>query len=387
MRLRSTTLVLWTLVALAIGIAGCEKEVEVAGYRYPVLPEQVYRYDSLPLSISFDPFGGHVMDNDVITLGRVLFYETRLSINNRISCGSCHLQQLAFSDRSAKSTGFTNKSTGRNTPPIVNVGLQAAFFWDLRQPVLADMVLNPIADHIEMGLDNNEYMLAKIAGQSYYPPLFEKAYGDAGVTRERIATALEMFMRAIVSINTEFDIGRNTGFVNLNAEQEFGRQLFFHKFPCSTCHGGSELSGLSIAANIGLEMDYPDNGVKGFLPTGEPLDGWFKIPTLRNIEFTGPYMHDGRFATLEEVVEFYNSGIQPHSQLSPLLREHDDGGFFSLGHALGSQSANDPFGRLPLRMHMTDEEKRALITFMKTMSDYNFIRDPRFSDPFVTVRN
>ncbi|MFN9801159.1 MAG: cytochrome-c peroxidase, partial [Bacteroidota bacterium] len=152
---------------------------------------------------------------------------------------------------------------------------------------------------------------------------------------------------------------------------------------CSACHGGSELSGLSEAANVGLDMDYEDDGVAGIHESGDPLDGWFKIPTLRNIEFTAPYMHDGRFATLEEVVEFYNSGMQPHPQLSTMLREHTDGGFFSLGTPLGSQSALDPLGRQPLRMHMTPEEKRALVTFMKTLSDHNFIRDPRFSDPFV----
>jgi cytochrome c peroxidase len=192
-----------------------------------------------------------------------------------------------------------------------------------------------------------------------------------------------MFMRTLVSVNTKFDIGRNNSFINFSEEEELGRELFFFKFPCSACHGGSELSGLSEASNIGLDMDYADNGAMGTHQSGVPLDGWFKVPSLRNIEFTAPYMHDGRFATLEEVVEFYNSGILPHPQLSEMLREHTDGGFFSLGTELGSQSVIDPLGRQPLRMHMTEAEKRALISFMKTMSDHDFIRDERFSDPFV----
>lgn len=368
---------------LTLLLAACVKQEVPAEARVPVLPESPYRYDTLPIDITFDPFGGHEIDNDVATLGRVLFYETQLSINNRVSCGSCHFQHLAFSDRTARSRGFLDRLTPRNTSPIVNVGLQEAFFWDLRQSELSDMVLDPIANHIEMGLEPRPYMLAKLKNLPYYAPLFAKAFGDSVITEDRVSDALEMFMRALVSVNTRFDIGRNTGFVHFTEEEELGRQLFFFKFPCSACHGGSELSGLSEAANVGLDMDYVDDGVAGIHESGDPLDGWFKIPSLRNIEFTAPYMHDGRFATLEEVVEFYNSGMQPHPQLSTMLREHTDGGLFSLGTPLGSQSALDPLGRQPLRMHMTPEEKRALVTFMKTLSDHNFIRDPRFSDPFV----
>jgi len=380
---RNTQFIL-SIILVVAAFSACQKNAEeVVGTRVPVLPEEVYPYDSLPLEIAFDPFGGHVIDNNVATLGRVLFYETRLSMNNRVSCGSCHLQQLAFSDRVAQSKGFQDKLTSRNTPPIVNIGLQATFFWDMRQPLLADMVLDPIANHIEMGLESRPYMLEKLRKLEYYAPLFEAAYGSTEITDERVASALEMFMRSIVSVNTPFDEGRNDGFVNFTQEQEFGRQLFFHKFPCSACHGGSELSGLSDASNVGLEMDYVDNGVLGTADSGEPLDGWFKVPSLRNIEFTAPYMHDGRFATLEQVIEFYNNGVQPHPQLSTMLREHTDGGFFSLGTELGSAAAIDPLGRQPLRMHMTEPEKRALITFMKTLSDDGFIRDPRFSDPFV----
>jgi cytochrome c peroxidase len=380
---RTQVIVILAATVVAMSVHSCQKETTPQGARVPVLPETVFRYDSIAIDIPFDPFGGHVINNEVATLGRVLFYETHLSVNNRVSCGSCHLQHLAFSDRTAKSKGFMDRLTPRNTPPIVNVGLQEAFFWDLRQPELSDMVLDPIANHIEMGLEPRDYMLEKLRDLSYYPELFAQAFGDEAITEERVSAALEMFMRTLVSVNTRFDIGRNNGFVNFTEEEELGRQLFFFKFPCSACHGGSELSGLSEASNIGLDMDYADNGAMGTHQSGAPLDGWFKVPSLRNIEFTAPYMHDGRFATLEEVVEFYNSGILPHPQLSEMLREHTDGGFFSLGTELGSQSVIDPLGRQPLRMHMTEAEKRALITFMRTMSDRDFIRDERFSDPFV----
>lgn len=386
MRTRSRV-ILSVATLLVLAVQGCFRDgAEVSGRRVPVLPEEVYRYDSLPVDIEFDPFGGHIMDNHVVTLGRVLFYETQLSRNNRVSCGSCHLQGFAFSDRVAKSFGFENGQTARNTPPIVNVGLQEAFFWDLRQPELSDMVLDPIAHPVEMGLSPRAYMIEKLGRLDYYPPLFEAAFGDPAITEDRVSAALEMFMRAIVSVNTKFDIGRNNGFADFTPEEEFGRQLFFFKFPCSACHGGSELSGLSVDANIGLDLHYNDPGAAGIeSETGEPKNGWFKIPSLRNVEFTAPYMHDGRFATLEEVVEFYNSGVKPHPQLSTMLREHTDGGFFDLGETLGSEFAVDPLGRQPLRMHMTESEKHALVTFMKTLSDHSFVRDERFSDPFVIV--
>ncbi|MEY3397526.1 MAG: hypothetical protein RL220_120, partial [Bacteroidota bacterium] len=165
-----------------------------------------------------------------------------------------------------------------------------------------------------------------------------------------------------------------------------GRMLFFFKFPCSGCHGGTELNGLANAENVGLDVYSQDPGVPGtHQQSGDPLNGWFKVPTLRNAEVSGHYMHDGRFQTLEEVVEFYNSGIQPHPQLSTMLRTHEDGGFFTLPEELAGPDDLDPLGRQPMRMHMTETEKKALVAFMKTLTDHDFLRDPRFSDPFVLV--
>jgi cytochrome c peroxidase len=374
-----------TILGLVLMFNSCSREVEfIEGSRQPVLPETVYKYDSLPTVIDFDPFGGVTIDNHKATLGRVLFYETQLSINNRKSCGSCHKQHKAFSDDEAMSIGFHNGSTGRNSPAIVNAGAQVGFFWDLRESALSEMVLKPIAHPVEMGLESQELMVQKLQRLPYYAALFTNAFGDEEITVERISDALDQFIRSVVSINSPFDFGRLNNFSNYTEQEELGRQLFFHKFPCSGCHGGSELNGLANAENVGLDMDYADNGVPGFVGiNNEPRDGWFKVPTLRNSEVSGPYMHDGRFNTLEEVVEFYNSGIQPHSQLSAMLRTHEDGGFFILTEEIAGPDDVSPFGRQPLRMHMTAVEKQALVAFMKTLTDQSFLVDERFSDPFV----
>jgi len=374
-----------TLFGIVLFFNACQKDIEfLEGNRVPILPEEVYKYDSLPNVPDFDPFGGVNIDNQKATLGRVLFYETQLSLNNRVSCGTCHKQHKAFSDIGASSPGFHNAQSGRNTPSIVNAGAQVGFFWDLRESSLSEMVLQPIANHFEMGIESQEYMVEKIEALSYYNLLFENAYGDDEVTVSRISESLDQFIRSVVSINTAFDIGRVTAFSNFNAEEELGRQLFFQKFPCSGCHGGSELNGLANAENIGLQMDYTDNGVPGFVGFNNTTrDGWFKVPTLRNCEVSGPFMHDGSIATLEEVIEFYNSGIKPHPQLSSMLRKHDDGGFFNLPEEISGPDDLDPHGRQPMRMHMTEVEKKALLAFLKTLTDHPFLVDQRYSDPFV----
>ncbi|MCC6601291.1 MAG: c-type cytochrome [Crocinitomicaceae bacterium] len=366
-------------------INSCHKDMSVPGARVPVLPAEVYKYDSVPGDIDFNPFGQLVINNDLATLGRVLFYETQLSMNNRISCGTCHKQRFAFSDNEAFSVGFENKLTGRNTPAFINTGIQSGFFWDLREATLGSMVLKPIANHIEMGLESQSYMVRKLEALPYYAELFTKAFGSPEITTDKISRALEQFVSSIISVQSKFDIGKSANFANFTEQEEEGRQLFFHDLPCSACHGGSNLSGLSIAENIGLELDYKDNGVVGDFSPTEALDGWFKVPTVRNIAVTGPYMHDGRFKTLEEVVEFYNSGILPHRQLSTMMRKHDNGGFFFFGEDLGNHQLELQNNCFPLRMHMTSDQKAALVAFLHTLTDNRLMTDPRFADPFTLV--
>ncbi|MFM2000228.1 MAG: hypothetical protein RL204_2175 [Bacteroidota bacterium] len=384
-----TKIVIAGVVISVAVMASCNKEEGLLGARIPVLPETTIPYDEIPGIVDFDPMEGFVIDNEKATLGRVLFYDTQLSLNNRISCATCHKQAFGFADNKAQSVGFENKLTPRNTPAILNAGLQEAFFHDLREEFLENMVLMPIGNHIEMGLDDQQYMVDKVESLNYYKPLFENAFGSDSVTVEKISDGLVHFIRSMVSINSKYDIGTMTGFSNFTEEELLGKDLYFAKFPCSGCHGGDNLNGGSSASeNVGLDPWYSDQGMPGIEPvSGNERNGWFKVPSLRNIAQTAPYMHDGRFQTLEEVVEFYNSGMSNHPQLSFMLRKNTNGGFFFFGEDPMDEELNAATGIIPLRMHMTMEEKKALVAFMRTFTDETFLTNERFSDPFRVVEN
>jgi len=357
--------------------------------RTPNLPDEVFKYDQIDAQgNAFVPNGNIIIDNELATLGRVLFYETQLSINNRVSCGSCHNQSMAFADRAAFSNGFENAKTLRNTPAIINPGSQSSYFWDMRESNLAAMVTQPISNHIEMGLDQPEYLVEKVKNLTYYKPLFEAAFGDAEVNITRIGDALSNFVGSMVSVSSKYDQGIQSNFANYTEQEALGKFLFTNTLPCSQCHGGDNFSGWgSFTQNIGLEMDYEDNGQPGTdWNTGRELDGWFKVPSLRNVALTAPYMHDGRFKTLEEVVDFYDHGIQAHDQLAFSLREGWGGGIFEVFDEAPDGTllppVTNPNGVAPLRMNLSQENKDALIAFLKTLSDEQLVADVKFSDPF-----
>ena len=394
--MKRITIAIAVIASFILLFDACQKEEVILTPRIPVLPAEAYNYDTPVRESFFNPYGDSTINNQMATLGRVLFYETQLSHNNRVSCASCHIQQHGFADNKAGSVGFGFGITGRNTQSIVNTGTQVGFFWDLREALLDHMVLQPIANHLEMGVADTLYMEEKVRRTDYYKPLFLAAFGSEEVTSNKIGRALAQFVKSLISVSTKYDAGymltdpfvdgnvNHTDFSNFTEEENFGKELFFLKFPCSTCHGGVNLDGsLTFPQNVGLEVDYKDNGMAGIEPeSGNPRDGWFKTPSLRNIALTGPYMHDGRFTTLEEVVEFYNSGVQPHPQLSQTLRKHSDGGLFDFGPNIPEEA--EPPGRRPLRMFMTSDEKAAIVAFMRTLTDYSLISDVRFSDPFIT---
>jgi len=392
--------VCYIVIIGVIFFAGCKPDDVSSLKRRLNLPAEAALYNVPADDTFFVPYGDSIIDNDVATLGRVLFYDTQLSHNNRVSCGTCHKQQHGFSDNVAFSNGFENGLTGRNTQSIVNTGTQRGFFWDLRESTLDHMVLQPIANHVEMGIPDTLYMEEKVRRTAYYKPLFEAAFGSEEVTSKKMGRALAQFVKSIISVSSKFDQGRMLvdpggvlgnganpiDFPNYTDMENLGKQLFFRKFACSQCHGGVNLDGsLSAPKNIGLDADYTDNGMKGFLFDGSVMDGFFKTPTLRNIELTGPYMHDGRFKRLDEVIEFYNSGIQAHPQLSEELRIREQGGLTPehLGPVIGFDFVPVDQGTIPQKMFMTGEEKAALVAFLKTLTDYKVLADEKFSDPFV----
>ena len=307
------------------------------------------------------------INNNIVTLGRVLFYDTKLSINNTIACGSCHLQSKAFSDVSAGSSGFQGIITTRNSMAISNPMLTKNLFWDSRTKSLQDMVLKPVQNHIEMGMENLEFLSSKLSKTVYYPSLFKNAFDTEGVTTERINRALMQFLASMVTHNSKFDQGAKTNFSNYTELEKLGKDLFLsERLSCGKCHTGVNFSladensfdnpynsdGSEGTANIGLNLVYKDNG-RG--------NGKFKIPSLRNIELTTPYMHDGRFKTLEEVVEHYDNGIQAHPNLDTNLKDSNG---------------------QPRKLNLTNLEKTALTEFLKTLTDNTYTTDPKYSNPF-----
>lgn len=295
--------------------------------------------------------------NEKATLGRVLFYDNKLSINNSVSCGSCHKQNLAFADGAKLSSGFANKKTLRNTLSIVNTMDRTALFWDSRAENASELSLMPVFDHREMGMEDDEMLVSKLENVDYYSPLFQNAFGSTEVTKERLTLAISTFLNTMFSKNSNFDKG------DFNSEELFGRELFNGKAKCVTCHtlganfsqgGGysNHFSPVRGTANIGLDKIYADKGVGG---------GSFRIPTLRNVSLTAPYMHDGRYNTLEEVIDHYNSGVQDNAEVDPIFRGSD--------------------GQIA-RLNLSTVEKNALIAFLGTLTDSEFISDPKYSNPF-----
>jgi len=379
-----------TIVALisAVIIVSCSKDSIKPLEERLVLPEETYDYtteeDSGPFLGGFDNTPeDNLITDDGATLGRVLFHDKRMSKSNLISCSSCHLPKFGFGDNKAKSNGFVHEKTKRNSMAIVDLKDKANFFWDGRENILEEQVLRPVSDHIEMGIEQNE-LAPRIESLPYYADLFEKAFGDTEVTTDRVSKALSQYLRSMVSSNSKFDEGVENQFDNFTSSELNGRSLFFEELHCGSCHNGKNLGGWG-ATNIGLEMEYEDGGYADVDGGLEEQKGVFSVPTLRNIELTAPYMHDGRFNTLEEVIDHYASGVQSHQSLDFRLR------FFEFGQWGTQNSSNDHFttntGNTaegdPLRFELSVSEKNDLINFMKTLTDTEFINDVRFSNPFV----
>ncbi|MEM6342738.1 MAG: cytochrome c peroxidase [Bacteroidota bacterium] len=356
----------------------------------PDLPASMYNYANITLpqhlnnqpiqNLDNTPAENPITDAGA-TLGRVLFYDREVSYNRSIACGSCHLQELAFTDSAQFSVGFESGLTGRNSMGLSNARFypNGAFFWDERAISLEHQVLLPIQDEVEMGmsLDTLELRLQSV---SYYPQLFEDAFGSPMVTRERISEALAQFVRSMVSYQSPYDVGRAMvppgpapdSFPNFSALENLGMQIFRDpaRGACGTCHA-TDMFVQVDARNNGLELVSVDSGL--YAVTGQLNDvGKFKAPSLRNIALGGPFMHDGRFQTLEEVVEHYNSGVQAHPNLAPQLRQGGPGG-----------PPNGP----PRLLNLSDTEKEALVAFMHTLTDTFFTTDVRWSDPFIFVNN
>ncbi|CAN5523549.1 cytochrome c peroxidase [soil metagenome] len=341
---RKHFIVLFILVA---SVAACNKDDLLApffnGFQKPAnFPEPVYHFTTNPVT------------KDGFELGRKLFYETMLSANNTISCGSCHIQTAAFTHHGhSLSHGILDRMGTRNSPPIMNLAWNTSFMWD---GGIADMDLQaiaPITNHVEMD-ETMANVLQKLRSSSTYPALFKKAYGSDEISTASFLKSLSQFMAMCVSSNSKYDsVKRNQG-VSFSKEEEKGYNLVKQK--CTPCHQEPLFTDYSFRNNGSSISGVNDMG--RYQVTQHDADKYtFKVPSLRNLSFTAPYMHDGRFFTLDAVLDHYTGQVQNTPNLDPL---------FQKGVKLG----------IPL----TTNERSSILVFLKTLDDRSFLFDKRFSE-------
>ncbi|MEO3407161.1 cytochrome c peroxidase [Mucilaginibacter sp. CAU 1740] len=308
-----------------------------------------------------------------VYLGRLLFYEKKLSATNTISCGSCHQQSKAFTDGRALSMGINNQLATRNSMSLANLLWARKFFWDGRANGLEEQATFPLTNPHEMGQAIG-VSVKKLSNTKLYPGLFKIVYGDSTITGERIVKAISQFERTLISANSRYD-QYLSGYYKPTADELKGMELF-NRGPdpekgirganCTHCHGGPK-TYLELFHNNGLDSVSKDEGMAEF--TGLITDrGRFKVPTLRNIALTAPYMHDGRFKTLDEVIDHYSEHIKQSVSLSAFLQNESN--------ITGGRS-----------LKLLPKEKKQLIAFLNMLTDDTFITDKRFADPHLTTKN
>lgn len=313
-----------------------------------------------------------------VALGRMLFYETRLSRNNTVSCATCHQQEKGFVDGRRFSQGVFGRTTPKKSMSLVNVLWERRMFWDGREVSLEAQALHPIRDPNEMDLSLPE-AVSRLSALPEYRRAFLAAFGTEEVSPDRIGKALAQFQRTLISADSKYDRYLQ-GRASLSPLEEEGMILFFtHPEPsinlrggnCGDCHlpitTGGARTGFRGFHNNGLD-DEANLQPGLFRVTGNPADrGRFKAPNLRNIMVRAPYMHDGRFATIEQVLDHYNEHVKLSSTLDVLILE----------------ASNEPvIPGAAVKLHLTAREKEAIIAFLHTLTDQNFLNNPDFSNPF-----
>ena len=357
-----TKLILGVMLSLLIGAYSCKKDEDNS---------KEVTLDSTPYNLDLKGFPAPEIaaDNPLtkqgVALGRLLFYEPMLSSDGSMSCASCHRQEDAFTDTAKFSTGVKKMFGGRQAMPVFNMAWNTnEFFWDGRAHLLRDQSLLPIQDELEMD-ETLENVVSKLSATQKYKDQFKRSFGTDEINEFKISLALEQFMNSIVSNDSKFD-KVEAGTETFTTSEQRGRDLFFLEYnpfdsansgaDCAHCHGGVNFEN-NRYMNNGLDATFADNG--RFKATNLDKDkGKFKVPSLRNIEKTFPYMHDGRFKTLEEVVEHYDSGIENSATIDPTVQNTMQTG-----------------------LRLTTQQKIDLIAFLKTLTDNSLLTNPEYSDP------
>ena len=306
--MRNTALTLLVAAGLAVPLMGAAtpkqdgKAPAPSGEQF-MLPELLGLEDANTFVPKENPLTAKKVE-----LGRFLFFDKRLSKNNTIACASCHIPAMAFTDGQPVSTGINRLQGGRSAPASINRVFSTAQFWDGRGATLEDQSVGPLVSPVEHGFVNHDEMVKKLKGIEGYRRLFKEAFGS-DIATEAVGKAIASFQRTILSGNSpadRFDVGGDQEALTEDAQR--GLTLFRGKARCTRCHSGFNFSDEKFH-NIGIGWDTNTVDLGRFMETKNPEDiGAFKTPTLREISRTAPYMHDGRFATLEDVVNFYNQG-------------------------------------------------------------------------------
>ena len=331
-----------------------------------------YANQDRPNYIQKDNTENNPITNRGAILGRVLFYDKNLSIDNSISCASCHQQSTAFSDTRTLSQGVQGGITGRHSMRLVNSRFanEPRFFWDERAATLEEQVTQPIQDHAEMGFSGEDgrpgfqALVTKLEGINYYQELFNFVYGDSQINEERMQDALAQFIRSIQSFDSRFDQGRqqvnnnNTPFPNFTDQENLGKQLFLNN------NGGAGCQRCHRAPEFDIDPNSDNNGIVGIAGNNGGIDvNNTRSPSLRDLvnangQLNGPMMHNGSLTSLEAVVNHYNQipDIQGNNNLDRRLRGN---------------------------LQLSQEERTALVAFLRTLSGENIYSDPKWSDPFL----
>lgn len=326
---------LYAIVIIYLFLAAFTKK-EFAGFRKPAnFPEPVHDFKKYPVTIAG------------FELGRQLFYESAFSRDNTISCGNCHVQSSGFTQHGHDlSHGIDDQLGTRNSPPIMNLAWSKSFMWDGGVIHLDIFPLTPITNPVEMD-EKMANVIAKLKVKGFYLKKFRAAYGDTAITGKRVFDALTQYMLMCVSSDSKYDSVMRSSGPQFTMLEKNGYLIF--KRDCSGCHKEPLFTDGSFRNN-GLDQTYNQDVGRQAITLDAKDRYKFKVPSLRNNKYTAPYMHDGRFTTIDQVLDHYDSKIKPEATLDPLLQKHGIVG-----------------------IHLTTDDKVAIKAFLNTLNDTHFI--------------